>query len=37
MNKQKDISKEDFKEDIKNDNGFLNPLKKVVKDKSKTK
>ena len=35
MIKNKDISKEDFKEDIKSDEGFLNPLKKVIKKKDK--
>lgn len=37
MPKNKDISKDDFKKDIKNEEGFLNPLKKVIKKKDKKK
>lgn len=35
--KNKDINKEDFKVDVKNKDGFLEPLKKVIKRKGKSK
>jgi len=36
QNSKKDsISKSNFKEDIKSDKGFLNPLKKIIKKKDK--
>jgi len=37
MNKNKDIKKEDFEKDVKSKKGFLNPLKKVLKEKQKKK
>jgi len=37
MNKNKDIKKKDFKEDVKSKKGFLNPLKKILKEKPKKK
>jgi hypothetical protein len=37
MEKDKDIKKEDFGKDIKSKKGFLNPLKKVLKEKPKKK
>lgn len=33
--RNKDIKKEDFKKDVKSEKGFLNPLKKVLKEKPK--
>jgi hypothetical protein len=33
MNENKDITKEDFKEDVKSDKGLIDPLKKVIKKK----
>lgn len=35
--KSKNIKKDDFKKDINSKDGFLNPLKKVLKEKSKKK
>ena len=37
MGKNKDIKKEDFKKDVKSDKGFLDPWKKVLKEKPKKK
>ena len=37
MGKNKDIKKEDFKKNVKSEKGFLNPLKKVLKEKPKKK
>lgn len=37
MNKNKDIKKEDFEKDVKSKEGFLNPLKKLLKEKPKSK
>ena len=37
MPKNRDIKKEDFRKDVKSDKGFLDPLKKVLKEKPKKK
>ena len=35
--KNRNIKKEDFEKDVKSKDGFLNPLKKVLKEKPKKK
>ena len=37
MSKSNEIKKEDFKKDIKNEKGFLDPLKKVLEENPQKK
>jgi hypothetical protein len=37
LSKNSDISKSDFKKDIKSKKGFMNPLKKIVKKEDSNK